>query len=468
MPKALDHPIRRPASLITSPDEEVEMIRWLQLTRWTVSLLLVLLTGCATEIPAPGLVFPDDGGGLPGADTGDMTSDSAGPSTDGRVPLDDVTPADGTDPLDAPTPVDLSDPPPDVPGPDTLPPLDAIEDDGPPPPEDSDGDGVPDDEDCAPLDPLIHPGATEICNGEDDDCDAAIDEDLEDLVCGEGVCQSTVPACAFGVPVACTPKDLATEEVCDALDNDCDGEVDEGFEVLTCGVGACETSVYSCQEGAVTTCTPLEPTDEVCDGLDNDCDGEIDEELADIPCGVGVCATAVPGCVDGEVPTCEPLDAAAEEICDGLDNDCNGEIDEGLGETTCGEGPCETTVANCVDGVPQACVPPVSVGTCDAPPAYCNQTTTGTDACGVPCTKVGPAYCYIVHAACLTSNPGAPTNATHCTTPKDKYNCGLTCQEWPNIIGADCTYCVNIHCKPKSGLDEAQFYCANYPAPPTP
>jgi len=416
------------------------MARW-QLLRWTLPLVFLFITACTSDAPAPGFGFLDGGEPLsPEEDSSDTASDT--PTTPG---FDSVEPVD----TGGPTPFDV--------GPDA-----------PPPPLDSDNDGTPDDEDCAPEDPEIHPAAIEVCNGVDDDCDEGVDEDIEDLSCGAGVCQTVVPACAFGVPVTCVPLAVAKNEVCDGLDNNCDGFTDEGFEVLTCGAGACGNVVYPCLDGSDQFCVPLEPTDEVCDGLDNDCNGGADEELPDQTCGLGVCEITVPGCVEGEIPQCEPLEEVTEEVCDGLDNDCDGAIDEELGETTCGAGPCQLTVQNCIDGAPQTCVPlPVPAGTCDAPPAPCKTTTTGADACSNPCSKVGPAACYIVHTACLTSNPGSSTDATHCTTPMGKYNCGLTCQEWPNTIGADCTYCVNIHCTPKSGLDQAQFYCANYPAPPT-
>ena len=155
------------------------------------------------------------------------------------------------------------------------------------------------------------------------------------------------------------------------------------------------------------------------------------------------------------------------EACDGLDSDCDGLTDEELGQTTCGVGACRNTVENCAGGVLQTCVP-LPPSTCDAPPAYCHTTTEGTDGCGNPCTKVGPEHCYTVHPACLDSSPGTPTDTATCDTPRGRYDCGLTCEEWPNPIGADCEHCVNIVCEPRSGPDEAQFRCNNPPMPPTP
>ncbi|GAG87539.1 unnamed protein product, partial [marine sediment metagenome] len=76
-----------------------------------------------------------------------------------------------------------------------------------------------------------------------------------------------------GAGSSCQPS----EEICDGLDNDCDGLIDEDLSQTTCGVGACQVTVNNCVGGTLQTCTPGIPTEEICDGIDNNCDGQIDE-----------------------------------------------------------------------------------------------------------------------------------------------------------------------------------------------
>jgi len=102
------------------------------------------------------------------------------------------------------------------------------------------------DPDCDDQNELINPGATETCNGLDDDCDGAIDELTEPTVCGQGACVSTQD-CVDGRLTECVPGD-PMPEVCNGIDDDCDGIIDNAlnieivpvqFGVLTALVGGC-------------------------------------------------------------------------------------------------------------------------------------------------------------------------------------------------------------------------------------
>lgn len=163
-----------------------------------------------------------------------------------------------------------------------------------------------------------------------------------DGTAGRGVCKEGLRVCdEGGFWGSCDGAVLPGAETCNGIDDDCNGKVDDGFErdgtKCFAGEGACRTEgTYSCSaDGTKSECSAKakQPTAEVCDGVDNDCDGTIDDgdvegTGAECPTGqAGACSSGVKQCVAGSIK-CMPTHVRSVEICNKIDDDCDNQVDE--------------------------------------------------------------------------------------------------------------------------------------------
>jgi hypothetical protein len=177
-------------------------------------------------------------------------------------------------------------------------------------------------------------GRAERCDGLDQDADGRVDEDLT-RTCGVsnvGACRTGTETCESGDWAPCVGDVRPRSEACNNADDDCDGSTDEGISQL-CGsdVGRCRIGGQTCQAGVFGACLDaIAPRAEICDGVDDDCDGTTDEGVLNA-CGL-----------------CGP---APDETCNSIDDDCDGRIDERLSQQ-CGSdiGTCRPGLQQCADG----------------------------------------------------------------------------------------------------------------------
>ncbi|MCB9744702.1 MAG: hypothetical protein H6741_26955 [Alphaproteobacteria bacterium] len=280
---------------------------------------------------------------------------------------------------------------------------------------DNDADGFPACQECDDTDAAVNPDATEVCDGLDNDCDGAVDDADDSLDAstastwygdydadGYGddslaqlACEQPGTSSAVGGDCDDGDADVnpAAQEVCNSVDDDCDGLIDDADDSVDLSTGAAyyadadgdgygdaATSTQSCEAGSgyVADSSDCDDGDgaihpaaqEVCDGVDNDCDGLSDDNDGDVDTstgatfyadadadGYGDASASVEAC---SAPTAYVSDATdcddgvattypgAPELCDAVDNDCDGAADDGVlgSAATCSAADCAEVLAD--------------------------------------------------------------------------------------------------------------------------
>jgi hypothetical protein len=274
--------------------------------------------------------------------------------------------------------------------------------------------------DSGPFADACVPTSVEICDNQDNDCDGTTDENP--LGVGD-VCGDSTPPCTIGVTecvggvLGCTGVE-PVPEICDGIDNNCDGNQDEadpgGGGPCGSNVGECVAGIERCIGGAIQCVgasgmpeDPLPPDEPeaLCDGQDNDCDGVIDDGIVLGTCGppegsTGECQLGQLQCVGGGT-VCVGAEYPTFELCDGLDQDCDGNNTNGFSLMTdpqnCGMCGNVCDVANataaCVNG---DCV----VGSCDPDFHDVNMDGQSPDPPGTDGCEYGPCEFQSTQEAC--------------------------------------------------------------------
>ncbi|MBI5486728.1 MAG: hypothetical protein HY905_05310 [Deltaproteobacteria bacterium] len=280
-------------------------------------------------------------------------------------------------------------------------------------------------------------GAAEDCNGIDDDCDGATDEGFPCAVGRATPCTTSCGTTGSGAcSASCTPPAgaacLPPVESCNGVDEDCDTVPDDGFACAPGTSGSCVTPCGSagsracdgtCNWGACTA------PGETCNGVDDDCDGDADDGF---PCAAGSSGTCSTSCGSIGTHSCDGSCnwsgcAAPIETCNGRDDDCDTAPDDGF---ECVQGSTTACTASCGGSGTRTCGTGCAWGSCAGPAEACNGLDDDCDTApddGFECVMAATGSC--------TTSCGS-TGARSCTGSCNWSTCAAT--ETCNDVDDDC------------------------------
>ncbi|MEE2786915.1 MAG: MopE-related protein [Myxococcota bacterium] len=307
----------------------------------------------------------------------------------------------------------------------------------------------------------------ERCNGQDDDCNGTTDDVAglnEACTRGTGICLGRgVRRCIDNTLECVADEGQPRQEVCNGEDDDCDGTVDEGFnEGQTCRLGnnLCDLGIVRCRLDGSQFCAasalvlPGQPEPEGCNTIDDDCDGEVDEGNPEggAACNTGLTGTCLVGeqvCTAGAF-VCLPPTRNDPERCNGQDDDCDERVDEGFDVTS--------DVLHC-GACNQACPEPLNTtavcqsGQCSAP---CDPDTYDNDdepGCEYACTRTGNGRSGLDPCDGADDDCDGRADEGHIGEPCDTDELGM-CREGVSVCRdglVECVYATEPVCEVEDG-----------------